>query len=300
MDEIAFARAFRLQGLGLYPLVPTGNGFCMLVRRACLDEVGLLDAEAFPRGYGEENDFCMRAGRAGWRHVIDDCTYVFHDRSKSFGEAKTDLMAAGRAVVDARYPDYKKAIGVFGTSPEINLARFRARQALRYCGERAASLPRALYVVSTQTGGTPQTNLDLMGALDDVVDGWLLRCDSRVIELSHVRRGEASVLRRHELGEPVDAISHHSAEYDLVLEDWLASSTPTWSISATWAGTACPCPGSRRSWGRPSSSPSTISTPSARPPSSWTRPRPSAEASARRPPASTASPSSGRRTACPP
>jgi len=226
VDEIAFARAFRLHGLGLYPLVPTGNGFCMLVRRACLDEVGLLDAEAFPRGYGEENDFCMRAGRAGWRHVIDDCTYVFHDRSKSFGEAKTDLMAAGRAVVDTRYPDYKKAIGVFGTSPEINLARFRARQALRYCGERAASLPRALYVVSTQTGGTPQTNLDLMGALEDVVDGWLLRCDSRVIELSHVRRGEASILRRHELGEPVDAISHHSAEYDLVLEDWLSQLDP--------------------------------------------------------------------------
>ncbi len=98
VDEITYARAFRRRSLGIYPVVPTGNGFCMFVNRACIDEVGTLDAEAFPRGYGEENDFCMRAGRAGWTHLVDDCTYVFHDRSKSFGEAKSDLMAAGRAV----------------------------------------------------------------------------------------------------------------------------------------------------------------------------------------------------------
>jgi GT2 family glycosyltransferase len=33
----------------------------MYIRRTCLDEVGLFDAERFGRGYGEENDFCRRA-----------------------------------------------------------------------------------------------------------------------------------------------------------------------------------------------------------------------------------------------
>ena len=39
----------------------------MYLRRAALDEVGLFDAQAFPQGYGEENDWCRRAaaGRAG-------------------------------------------------------------------------------------------------------------------------------------------------------------------------------------------------------------------------------------------
>ncbi len=45
---------------------PTANGFCMYLRRAMLDDVGLLDEAAFPRGYGEENDLCLRASRRGW------------------------------------------------------------------------------------------------------------------------------------------------------------------------------------------------------------------------------------------
>ncbi|MGI4957045.1 MAG: glycosyltransferase family 2 protein, partial [Janthinobacterium lividum] len=61
----------------IYPEAPTGNGFCMYIRRDCLDVVGLLDAEAFPRGYGEENDFCMRALRMGFRHIVDDRTFIY-------------------------------------------------------------------------------------------------------------------------------------------------------------------------------------------------------------------------------
>lgn len=222
IDEITFARAFRRRSLGLYPQVPTGNGFCMFVSRACLDSIGPLDAEAFPRGYGEENDFCMRALRAGWRNLIDDRTYVFHDRSKSFGEAKTELMAAGRAVVDARYPEYKSAIQLFGTCEKIALARHQARLALRDCLEGRAPLPRVLFVVSTSTGGTPQTNRDLMEALADAVDGWVLRCDSRKLELSRLSGGTVAIVRTHELDEPVDPTSHRSGEYDAVVGGWLA------------------------------------------------------------------------------
>src|SRR5690606_31881318 len=112
-----------------YPKVPTGNGFCMYVRRDCLNEVGLLDADAFPRGYGEENDFCMRAGRAGWTHVIDDATLIYNVRSASFGESKIELMERGRAVIDERYPEYSSAIGVFGSDGAIETVRSRVRRA---------------------------------------------------------------------------------------------------------------------------------------------------------------------------
>ncbi len=125
----------------------------MFISRACMDEIGMLDEEAFPGGYGEENDFCMRAVRAGWRNIIDDRTYVFHDRSKSFREAKTDLLIRHRAVIDDRYPEYKKAIEVFSDGTLTNVARFQARRALIDCGTVSASLPRALYVTSTKTGG---------------------------------------------------------------------------------------------------------------------------------------------------
>ena len=226
LSEIAYARAFRRHSLGLYPAVPTGNGFCMFISRECMNEIGVLDAEAFPRGYGEENDFCMRAMRAGWHNIIDDRTYVFHDRSKSFGDAKSDLMAAGRAVVDSRYPEYRKAIGVFSTDEKIGMARFRAQAALAACQAKPLAPLRILFVVSTQTGGTPQTNRDLMQGLSGDVDGWILRCDSAILELSRMIDGETQVVRTHHLDEAVNPISHRSNEYDAVVSQWLLGLDP--------------------------------------------------------------------------
>ncbi|HMP10020.1 glycosyltransferase [Hydrogenophaga sp.] len=224
VDEITYARAFRRRSLGLYPRVPTGNGFCMFVSRECISNIGSLDAKAFPRGYGEENDFCMRALRAGWSNIIDDRTYVFHDRSKSFGESKTELMKSGRAVVDARYPEYKKAIQVFSNSEKIALARNRARLAMQDCaaGLGKSWVPRVLFVIATQTGGTPQTNRDLMGALSGALEGWVLRCDSKTLWLSRMEEdGAICLVRSCKLQEPVDPLSHNSLDYDKVVSDWL-------------------------------------------------------------------------------
>lgn len=221
VDEITYATAFRRRALGLYPVVPTGNGFCMFINRSCIDEIGALDAEAFPRGYGEENDFCMRGGRAGWIHVIDDRTYVFHDRSKSFGEAKTDLMRAGRAVIDTRYPEYKRAIRVFTHGLELQTVRMRARMATSDCSSDSATRPRLLFVVSTQTGGTPQTNMDLMGALSSGFESWLMRCDSHHIVLSKFEDGVIQEVTQHTLVETLDPMRHQSMEYDRVVAEWL-------------------------------------------------------------------------------
>ena len=67
--DALFARANAGQAVD----VPTGVGFCMYIRRAALQAVGLFDEEHFGKGYGEENDFCIRAAQAGWRnlHALD-------------------------------------------------------------------------------------------------------------------------------------------------------------------------------------------------------------------------------------
>lgn len=221
VSEDQFARAFRRRSSGSYPRVPTGNGFCMFISRDCVNAIGSFDANAFPRGYGEENDFCMRAFRAGWSNIIDDRTYVFHARSKSFGETKHELMASGRTVLDNRYPEYAHAIKVFSTSAEISMARYIARLTAQDCQDEAEQLPRVLFVISTTTGGTPQTNMDLMGALDDAIEPWLLRCDSFHIELSVFKQGNLTRVRRHKLREPVNPITHLSQEYDRTVGGWL-------------------------------------------------------------------------------
>jgi len=77
--------------------IPTAHGFCMFIRRACLDAVGLFDAEAFGKGYGEENDFCCRAMERGWKHILAGDVFVTHVGSVSFGSSRTELQRVNGA-----------------------------------------------------------------------------------------------------------------------------------------------------------------------------------------------------------
>ena len=102
----ALDRLFAATNAGRSVDLPTAVGFCMYIRRACLDQVGLFDAQRFGRGYGEENDFCMRAAGAGWRNVLAGDVFVFHEGSVSFSDERGALtLRAGKALADM-HPDY--------------------------------------------------------------------------------------------------------------------------------------------------------------------------------------------------
>lgn len=84
-DPDAVAAAVAGAGHARYPDLPTAVGFCMAVTRRAIDRIGLFDEVRFGRGYGEENDFCMRARAAGMRNVLCDDVYVVHLGGRSFG-----------------------------------------------------------------------------------------------------------------------------------------------------------------------------------------------------------------------
>ena len=69
---------------GIYPSVKSLNGFCLMIKRAVIDTIGYLDESSFPVGYGEEVDYCIRAGQNGFELRIADNVYIFHEKSKSF------------------------------------------------------------------------------------------------------------------------------------------------------------------------------------------------------------------------
>ena len=112
------------------PAVRVLNGFCQLISREALDAVGTLDEEAFPTGFGEENDFCARLVAAGFTlHVVDDA-YVFHAKSKSFGhERRRALSREGAEALARKHPhvDWKTITGELESSPP--LVRLRDRLA---------------------------------------------------------------------------------------------------------------------------------------------------------------------------
>lgn len=78
--------------------------FCVLLKTELLDKVGILD-EIFGMGNFEDDDYCIRTTKAGYRCVIDNAVFIFHFGSKTFQTSNQD---------------YKKSI-------EKNLAIFKKK-----------------------------------------------------------------------------------------------------------------------------------------------------------------------------
>ena len=113
-----------------WPAVRVLNGFCQLISREALDAVGSLDEEAFPTGFGEENDFCARLVAAGFTlHVVDDA-YVFHAKSKSFGhERRRALSQQGGRALAKKHPHIDWGLVTAELENNPSLVRLRERLA---------------------------------------------------------------------------------------------------------------------------------------------------------------------------
>ncbi|MDJ0618990.1 MAG: methyltransferase domain-containing protein [Calothrix sp. MO_192.B10] len=76
----------------LYPKMPFLNGFCLAIKRRLIEDIGYFDEANFGGGYGEENDYCLRARKAGWKLAIADNTYVYHSQSRSYSNERRKLL----------------------------------------------------------------------------------------------------------------------------------------------------------------------------------------------------------------
>jgi O-antigen biosynthesis protein len=181
------ARAVAQAPLPFSMEVPTGHGFCMLVTRQAVEQLTGFDEQAFPRGYGEENDFCLRARESGMINLIAPRVFVKHLRGRSFGAQREELMRAARATMDARHPGYGSDIRTWLASAEMVKLRETFNSLREQLAKREHVLPRRMYVLHRSGGGTPATNLDLMTALAAYQESFLLESDrARALELSAV------------------------------------------------------------------------------------------------------------------
>ena len=131
--------------------VPVLNGFCLFVKAEVVEAVGLMDEVAFPHGFGEENDFALRALAAGYSLKVADDVYVWHHKSKSYGDATRQALSAGSAeAMRERWGSMlRHAVGLLETNQELAEARRRVGASLTgsACGPGRL---RVLFVLNPQ------------------------------------------------------------------------------------------------------------------------------------------------------
>lgn len=165
---------------GVYVDVPTGVGFCMYIRRDCLNSVGLLDVPNFGKGYGEENDFCRRAHADGWRNLHTLDTFVLHAGGVSFGDSKSARELAAMETLRRLYPDYEAEVMRFIQADPAQ----PYRHALDLARLSQSPQPKVLAVTHDRAGGTLRHVKELAHTL---------QCQAQFLVLSPVPGGRAAL-----------------------------------------------------------------------------------------------------------
>ncbi len=213
--------------------LPTAVGFCMYIRRDCLVEVGAFDTRIFDRGYGEENDFCMRARRLGWRHVGAADVFVAHLGGRSFGRHKALLQARNRRILEGLHPGYEALVAEFIDADPLAEARKRLDLA-RWC-IAPISRPAILLVTLALNGGVSRHVEERQRALSRLgqrvlvlrpVAGALARC--RIEDPDHPDLRDMVFRTRDEIEPLVGMLAragvctieyHHTLHHDPIVLD---------------------------------------------------------------------------------
>jgi hypothetical protein len=136
--------------------LPTGIGFCLYMRRDALSSLGYFDEKTFGRGYGEENDYCLRASRGGWRNLAALDTFVFHEGSVSFGAERVALQRSAQREIDTRYPEYSRLVSQFVQQDPAKPFRRRVDRA------RVHEDPDQLEVIASERLGDCENRTDAL------------------------------------------------------------------------------------------------------------------------------------------
>jgi len=94
--------------------IPTSIGYACAYSTKALKKVGLFDENKFPSGYGEENDWSLRAISKGFIHLMAIDTVVIHKQSHSFGHRSIPFKNFGLKKVNSDYPVYSRYIQNMG------------------------------------------------------------------------------------------------------------------------------------------------------------------------------------------
>ena len=170
--------------------IPVGVGFCLYLRRECLDFVGTLREDLFAQGYGEENDLCLRARHAGWRNVAAPGVFVAHVGATSFGGARLHLIRRNTSILNRLHPGYDALVARHLADDPLAPARHRM-DLLRWAARRKRA--GALVMITHAGGGGVERVVQERAAV-------AIAKKQRAIVLRPTGAGAASMVQVEELG----------------------------------------------------------------------------------------------------
>lgn len=92
--------------------IPAGVGFCLYIKRDCLNAVGLLNEE-ITDGYLEDLDFSMKARANGLRNVCATGVFVGHYGARSFTTRKRALVVRNMKQIKSKFPNHSSESAAF-------------------------------------------------------------------------------------------------------------------------------------------------------------------------------------------
>jgi GT2 family glycosyltransferase len=156
----AMTQAVAIASTRSYPRLPFINGFCFMIKRQLIEAIGYMDEENFPIGYGEENDYCIRAADAGFNLAIADDVYVFHAKSKSFGhDRRKELSKQGSEKLRRKHTaeKFQALLAKVKDTSELDLVRKRIGEFVARSSRRNHSIDfmsmRILFLLPVKGGG---------------------------------------------------------------------------------------------------------------------------------------------------
>ncbi|MGH8581962.1 MAG: glycosyltransferase [Gammaproteobacteria bacterium] len=205
-----------------YPRVGFLNGFCLLIKRKLIEDIGVLDEETFARCELEVDDYCLRATQREWQLAVADDCFVFH--AEPISHARDRRAERDRLV--------EEALGNAHGQNRVghNLAMTRSHPVLQYLRKRCESIDyesrirrtathrfegkRVMVLLPTECAGAWE-NIVLREAArmrEFGVDVWVARLEGHRTGPRHPRLG-IPVLYLGALDELVGA----AVEYDAVI-----------------------------------------------------------------------------------
>ncbi len=112
MEADALDSVFReINPQNFYQEMPTGVGFCMGVNYDLVKKIGFFSEENFGKGYGEENDWCQRAIKSGYKNLLVPNLFVYHKHGGSFSkEEKQRLLEKNLLRLSELHPNYPQDV----------------------------------------------------------------------------------------------------------------------------------------------------------------------------------------------